>query len=98
MRDAEQGADVALGHALVPQMLSGSPGLGGGVSPEPFDLLAGVPCLAHFVRQRGAQHGHDLDVPDRVFASREVQCQQIPYNPFRLIQAPGLGIGGMRET
>jgi len=49
MRDAEQGADVALGQALFPQVLSRAPGLGGGIGAEPFGLLARVPGLAHFL-------------------------------------------------
>jgi hypothetical protein len=44
--DAEQGADVALGHALLLQVPGRAPGLGGGVGAEPFGLLAGVPGLA----------------------------------------------------
>src|SRR5215470_15750545 len=97
MRYAEQGADVALGHALLSQVLGRSPCLGGGVGAERFGLLAGVPGLAYFFGQRGVQHGHDLNLPYRVFVCPEVQCQQITHHPFRLIQAPGLGIGGMGE-
>jgi hypothetical protein len=74
-----------------------SPCLGGGVGPQPLGLLAGMPGLAHFFRQRGVQHRHNLDLPYGVLAYPEVQCQQIPHNLFRLIQAPGLCIGGMWE-
>src|SRR5438093_562256 len=68
MRYAEQGADVALGHPLLSEVLSRSPCLGGGVGAEPFGLLAGVPGLAYFFGQRGVHHGHDLTLPYRVQA------------------------------
>src|ERR1022692_3521067 len=98
MRHAEQDADVALGQALILQVPSGESRLRCGICAHPLSLLAGIPGSAHFFGQRGIEDGHDFHHPYPVHADVEVQRQQITHDGFRLIQAPGLGVGRITEV
>jgi len=70
---AEEDDDIALGQALLPEVLSSQPGPGGGgVGTKLLGLLAGLPGLGQLISQGRVQDGHDLQLADVAGADAEV--------------------------
>jgi hypothetical protein len=92
MRDAEQDADVTLGHSLRAEALCRVAGEIDGIDAKPFCLSAGLSRLADLVRQRRVEYGHEFYVAGLGRVDVEVQRQQVAYGCLSLIEVPGLGV------